>query len=268
MTPDSPQPNVPLRVELLFELPGTPEQVWQAIATANGINSWFLPTDLDEREGGKIVTHMGETDSPGTVTGYEPHRRFAYEEPDWAALAGQEGANVTPLATEFLIEAQSGGTCVLRVVSSAFGTGADWEQEFLDEMERGWRPFFDRLRLYLTHFAGQPVTPLEASRSIKGAQAGPVVAAMRRSLGVDEVGQTVEARGVSGTVEQVTEDGLLLRVSDPVPGLLAFTAWDTGEDESSAVVHGHLFSDAAPAFVERERPGWEEWLHGLEISAA
>ena len=35
-----------------------------------------------------------------------------YEEPDWAALAGHEGAPVTPLVTEFLVEAQSGGTCV------------------------------------------------------------------------------------------------------------------------------------------------------------
>jgi uncharacterized protein YndB with AHSA1/START domain len=268
MTPESTRPDVPLRIELTFELPGTPEQVWQAVATANGITSWFLPTDLEEREGGKIVTHMGETSSPGTVTGYEPPRRFAIEEPEWAAMAGQAGANVTPLATEFLIEARSGGTCVLRVVSSAFGTGADWEQEFLDEMEKGWRPFFDRLRLYLVHFAGQRVTPLEASRSVKGAQAAPVVAAMRRSLGVEQVGQQVEARGVSGTVEQIAEDGLLLRVSDPVPGLLGFAAWDTGEDESTAVIQGHLFSDAAPAFVERERPGWEDWLQSLEISAA
>ena len=31
-------PDVPLRMELTFELPGTPEQVWDAIATANGIS--------------------------------------------------------------------------------------------------------------------------------------------------------------------------------------------------------------------------------------
>ena len=53
-------PNVPLRLEMTFELPGTPEQVWDAIATANGISSWFMPTDLEERDGGTIVTHMGE----------------------------------------------------------------------------------------------------------------------------------------------------------------------------------------------------------------
>lgn len=259
------RPDVPLRMELTFALPGTAEEVWRAIATANGITSWFLPTDLDEREGGSIVTHMGESESPGTVTGWEPPRRFAYEEPDWAALAGHEGAPVTPLATEFLIEAQSGGTCVLRVVTSAFGMGADWEQEFFEEMEKGWLPFFDRLRLYLTHFPGQRVTPLEASHTVKGGS-GPVLAAMRRALGVEEVGQYVDARGLAGQVERIGESDLLLRVTDPVPGFLGFAAWDTPEGEVSAVVQGQLFSDAAPALVERERPGWQEWLRTLEIS--
>ncbi|MGH8827585.1 MAG: hypothetical protein ACRDVZ_08320 [Jiangellaceae bacterium] len=56
-------PDVPLRMEFSVELPGSPEQVWNAIATADGISSWFLPTDLESRLGGAIVTHMGETSS-------------------------------------------------------------------------------------------------------------------------------------------------------------------------------------------------------------
>ena len=193
----TPNPNVPLRLEMTFELPGTPEQLWDAIATAQGISAWFMPTDLDERVGGTIVTHMGEDSSPGTVTGWDPPLRFAVEEPEWAALAGHAGESVTPLATEFLIEARSGGTCVLRVVTSAFGTGADWEQEFFEEMEKGWRPFFDRLRLYLAHFPGQRATPLDLIHTVKG-RAGPVFAAMRQSLGLAEVGQSVDARGLTG----------------------------------------------------------------------
>jgi uncharacterized protein YndB with AHSA1/START domain len=260
-------PGVPLRLEMTFELPGTPEQLWQAIATAHGISAWFLPTDLDEREGGTVEFHMGETSSRGVVTGWDPPLRVAYEEPDWAALAGHEGESVTPLATEFLIEARSGGTCVLRVVSSAFGTGADWEAEFFDEMEKGWRPFFDRLRLYLTHFPGQQATPLDVSHTLKG-RAGPVFAAMRQSLGLAEVGQSVEARGLTGTVQRIGPEDALLRVTDPVPGFLALAAWDSSEDEVSAVVQAQLFSADAPALVERERPGWQEWLQTLAISAA
>jgi uncharacterized protein YndB with AHSA1/START domain len=264
MTPD---PTVPLRLEMTFELPGTPEQLWQAIATAQGINAWFIPTDLDEREGGTIVFHMGEESSPGTVTGWDPPLRFAVEEPEWAALAGHAGESVTPLATEFLIEARSGGTCVLRVVSSAFGTGADWEAEFFEEMEKGWRPFFDRLRLYVTDFLGQRATSLEVSHTLKG-RAGPVFAAMRQSLGVAEVGQSLEARGLTGTVQRLDAEDALVRVTDPIPGFLAFRAWDSSEDEVSAIVQAQLFSDDAPALVERERAGWQEWLRALAIPAA
>ena len=152
-------------------------------------------------------------------------------------------------------------------MTSAFGTGADWEEEFFDEMEKGWRPFFDRLRLYLAHFPGQQATPLEVSHTLKG-RAGPVFAAMRQSLGLAEVGQSVEARGLTGTVQRIGAEDALLRVTDPVPGFLAFAAWDSSEDEASAVVQAQLFSEDAPALVERQRPGWQEWLQTLAIPAA
>jgi hypothetical protein len=31
-------------VQVEVEVPGTPEQVWQAIATGPGVSSWFVPT--------------------------------------------------------------------------------------------------------------------------------------------------------------------------------------------------------------------------------
>jgi uncharacterized protein YndB with AHSA1/START domain len=260
-------PDVPLRIELSFELPGSPAQVWDAVATANGISSWFLPTDLEEREGGVVRFHMGpDASSEGTVTGWDPPVRLTYEEPEWAALTGHEGASVTPLVTEFLVESQSGGTCVVRVVSSAFGSGDDWEQEFFDEMERMWLPFFDRLRLYLTHFPGQRVTFLEVSTDFPGAPE-PVLSAMRQALGAAEVGQRLEARGVTGRVEEIGDVQLLLRLTDPIPGLLAFVAVDKGDGVATASVQGHLFSEDAPAYVEREQPAWKDWLDGLAIPA-
>jgi uncharacterized protein YndB with AHSA1/START domain len=75
-------------VHLEFEVPGTPEQVWQAIATGPGISSWFAPAEVEEREGGAVAFHLGPgMDSAGIVTGWEPPRRFAYEERDWAPNA-------------------------------------------------------------------------------------------------------------------------------------------------------------------------------------
>src|SRR4029077_10678621 len=114
-------PNVPLRLAFDIEVPGTPEQVWAAIATAAGQSAWFLPTDSDERAGGRQVVHMGAEDAPADITAWEPPRRLAYEE-DLTALLGKPGAAITPVTTEPLVEARSGGSCVVRVVSSAFGS--------------------------------------------------------------------------------------------------------------------------------------------------
>jgi uncharacterized protein YndB with AHSA1/START domain len=75
-----------------IEVPGTPEEVWAAIATGPGIACWFVPAEVDERVGGEIVTHHGPYgDSKGVVTAWEPPRRFAYEEADWAEGARVEG---------------------------------------------------------------------------------------------------------------------------------------------------------------------------------
>lgn len=264
MTP----PDVPLRLEFSVEVPGTPEQVWAAIATADGISSWFLPTDVEPRLGGTIVTHMGDTSSTGRVTGWEPAHRFAYEEPGWAASIDHPEATVTPLVSEFLIEAQSGGTCVVRVVSSAFGTGADWEQESLYNMARYWRPYFEHhLRQYLGRFAGQRATTLEIDVDLAG-QAHSVRRAIERELGITEVGQALDVLGVTGRVERVGDPYILVSVTDPVPGFLSFSAMDKDDIEqmASAQVAGWLFGADAPAYVERETSALTDWLKHLTVS--
>ncbi len=256
--------DVPLRIAFSVEVPGTAEQVWAAIATADGISSWFLPTDVDEREGGAIVVHMGETDSPGSITGWDPPRRLEYAEPEWAALFGRDVDSVTPLVSEFLVEARSGGTCLVRVVSSAFGTGADWEQEFMTEIAKEWRPFFeDNLRLYLTHFPGQRARSLEVSADVAGAPDG-VLRAMREALGAEVVGAPVDARGITAMVERIGDNNVFLRLSAPVPGYLGFTAFSKDDGLTTAAVQGWLFSSDAPGFVAREQPAWKAWLEGLK----
>jgi uncharacterized protein YndB with AHSA1/START domain len=261
-------PDVPLRFEFSIEVPGTPEQVWDAIATANGISSWMMPTDLDEREGGVVVFHMGpDVSSEGTVTGWEPPRRVVYEEPDWAGLDGEDSRTVTPMVTEFLVEAKSGGTCVVRVVSSAFGTGADWEQEFFDGMAHGWISMFEHLRLYLTHFPGQRVTPLEATVELPGTDEAAIVA-ICSALGVRPQGEDMDIRGAAAHVERVGDDNVLLRLTAPVPGLLGFYAFGGSGGVSMVRVAGYLFSDDAPAYAERERPAWQAWLDNLKADSA
>jgi uncharacterized protein YndB with AHSA1/START domain len=252
-----------------FELAASPEQVWDAIATAEGISSWFLPTELDGREGGAMVTHMGEdASSPGEVTGWDPPRRLVYSEPDWAALTGHEGADVTPLVSEFLVEAQSGGTTVVRVVSSAFGTGAQWEQEFFDGMRAGWEPFFSHLELYLTDFAGQYAAFMEAGLVRETGSSEQLWRAMSSDLGLpDQVGKPVELRGMTGSLRRLQNRHALVRVTDPYPGYAALWCEDTPDGGWFAQVHAYLFHPDAGNYVEREQPGWKAWLGGLEESA-
>ena len=169
--PDQPD-RVEHRMERTLEVTATPEQVWDAIATADGIASWMVPTRLDPQIGGEVSFDLGDFTSTGVVTGYAPNQRFAYEEPwpiadqiedipagmvKWFDTIGvplsqvyEDLAAVTPIATEFLVEAASGGSCVIRVVTSAYGSGADWENEFFAEMVAGWAEMLDQLVKHLT----------------------------------------------------------------------------------------------------------------------
>lgn len=256
--------DVPYRLEFSVEVPGTPEQVWQAIATAKGMTAWFLPTELEEREGGSLHFSMGpEMGSDGQVVRWDPPHRIVYEE-DWAALMGKDPDALSPLTSEFVVEATSGGTCVVRVTSSGFGRGDEWEQEWWDTLGPGWMPFFDNLRLYLAHFAGQEAIRFEASASLPG-DADALWSTMRDELGLADAGAPVDARGATGTVERVGERQALLRLTSPVPGMLDVYVW-AGEDGASIVgLRAYLFSADAAEYARREEPAWQAWLQGLTV---
>ena len=140
--PDQPD-RVEHRMERSYEVAATPEQVWDAIATADGISAWMVPTRLDPQIGGAVSFDVGSFWSHGIVTDYAPTTRFAYAEP-WPTT-DHDLSSVTPIATEFLVESVAGGSCVIRVVSSSYGTGADWEKEFFSEMVAGFGEMLDKL---------------------------------------------------------------------------------------------------------------------------
>jgi uncharacterized protein YndB with AHSA1/START domain len=255
-------PNVPHRFEFSVELPGTAEQVWQAIATGPGLTAWYMPSDVEEHVGGAVVIHMGETDAPGRVGEWEPPHRLVIEEPDWAALAGQAGADVTPLVTEYLIEAASGGTCVLRVVSSAFGTGADWEREFFEQAEHYWRPMFEHLRLYLDHFPGQTASLVDIGAAVPSSTSD-VLAALRAKLGASAVGDRVDVHGAAGEVAKMSDLGVLVRLTEPRAGYESLYVFPADDDSSYAGVRGYLFGDGAATLAAEREAAWKEWLDQL-----
>src|SRR5467141_2643111 len=118
-------------IQVEVEVPGTPEAVWQAIATGPGVSSWFVPAEVEERVGGAVTLHFGPgMDSLATITAWEPPVRFAKESKGW-------GPGAPPVATEWTVEARSGGKCIVRVVQSLFASNDDWDDQ-LNSVESGW----------------------------------------------------------------------------------------------------------------------------------
>jgi uncharacterized protein YndB with AHSA1/START domain len=51
----------PFEIELHTELPATSEQVWEAIATGPGIDSWFMGrNEVEPLEGGRVTMETGD----------------------------------------------------------------------------------------------------------------------------------------------------------------------------------------------------------------
>jgi uncharacterized protein YndB with AHSA1/START domain len=258
MTPqDGPDARV-VRVEI--EVPGTPEEVWEAIATGPGLECWFVPADVEGREGGTITTDHGPFGkSTGTVTAWEPPHRFAYEEREWHP----DEPGVPPWATEILVEARSGGTCVVRLASGLFSNAADWADE-IDPTEDGWRQGMRNLRTYMTHFRGQRCSSLFVL-SETSAPPGSAWKAVAEGLGLagasegDVVETAPGAPRVRGVVESVEERGIVVRSEEPAPGLVELFAFDF-KGPTLIFVRGYLYGDAGPGAAEREEPVWREWL--------
>lgn len=136
------------------ELDASPEQVWEAIATGPGIDSWFMGrSEVEPREGGTVRTRFGNYTPESTVTAWEPLKRFA--------CRSREAEDGRFIAYEFLIEGRDGGSTVLRTVTSGFLPGDDWETEY-DAMTKGGELFFRTLVQYLAYFSGRIATPITA----------------------------------------------------------------------------------------------------------
>jgi uncharacterized protein YndB with AHSA1/START domain len=252
-------------VEAEVEVPGTPEEVWQAIASGPGISSWFVPTELDGRVGGSTTSHFapdGSMDSLATITAWEPPHRFVAESRD---DMGPDGPTV---ATEWSVAARAGGQCVVRVVHSWFASSDAWDEQF-EGHTYGWLSFFRVLRAYLEHFRGQP----GASFQVMGVAPEPkeaVWAALLAALGLTgaEVGQRVatvaSAPPLTGTIEFAGQpfwpEELLLRIDEPVPGIAHIVPHPMG-GQIYLTLRFYLFGNRAEDGVARAEPQWREWLN-------
>jgi uncharacterized protein YndB with AHSA1/START domain len=234
-----------------FELPqealveATPEEVWEAISTGPGIDSWFMGRNEVAR--GVVSTAFGGMDLPAsTVTAAEPPHRFAH-----TSGTAEDGRFV---AYEFLIEGRDRASTTVRMVTSGFLPGDDWETEF-EAMTGGLAMFFATLVEYLGHFAGRPATPLT--------EFGPPVTDWPRAweilyaeLGHPSAGDKVRfapagLAPVEGVVYHLGPQTLGVRSDD---ALYRFLQGMGG----TMIASHHLFGA-----TENQGPAWHTWLHRL-----
>ncbi len=131
-------------IDRSVEVPGTPDEVWAAIATGPGIASWFVPHEVEEGAGGAVSVDFGDLGAgKASVVTWEPPHRVVF---------ASEGERA--LAYAWTVEAKDGGTCVVRLVNSGFGPGQEWDADY-DGMSEGWKLFLENLRLHRTYFPGR-----------------------------------------------------------------------------------------------------------------
>jgi uncharacterized protein YndB with AHSA1/START domain len=245
-----------------FEVAGTPEEVWQAIATGPGVSSWFVPTEFEERDGKPVAmkVHFGAwPEMRSEITAWDAPRMFATTADGW--LPGSP-----PIASEWIVEARAGGKCVVRIVQSLFASTDDWDMQ-LESAKTGFASFLKILEITLAYFRGQRTATQHLQAPAPGTDAESW-AALTAALGLKgmKVGQRFTAPagapGLSGVVEYATEDPFdaILRLDQPAPGVaaLGIAGMPGGPYQLAMILHLH--GDQAAETLARETPRWQAWF--------
>jgi uncharacterized protein YndB with AHSA1/START domain len=240
----------PFEIELETALPASPEQVWEAIATGPGIDSWFMGrNDVAAHEGGIAAMETGPHREEALITAYEPGKRFATR-----TRTGEDGRF---MAFEYLIEGREGGSTVLRVVHSGM-LGDDWQDEY-DALRRGWPFHLGTLHQYLEHFPGRTGVPVFAVMPTGERPAPEVRATLAGALALP-VPVTAGARAhaapaglpeLDGEVVWADDERFELRTAD---GLYTFH-----HAPGIALMFHHLFG----ADTDGAENAWQQWLTAL-----
>jgi len=248
-------------VQVEVEVPGTPEEVWQAIATGPGISSWLVPAEFEVRDGTPVAVKLNfgpGMESTSAVTAWEPPHKWANQSDGWVPGS-------PPIANEWSVEARGGGVCLVRIVQSLFSSTDEWDNQ-LEGAEDGWPGFLRTLLIYLTHFRGQRSTVMKWMVPAAGTEAEAwealTVALGLKSLSVGQRWMApADVPAISGMVEYVSQSpyDALLRVDKPGPGIAALGAVNCG-GQSMVALCFYLYGDQAAGTVAHETPHWEAWF--------
>ncbi len=227
----------------------TPDEVWAAITSGPGVDSWLMgSTDIDSDSKTSTFTMFGET-ARSNITAWEPGHRYATQE--------DPNPDGTFMAFEWLIESRDGGGAVVRFVHSGM-LGENWEAEY-NGLSVGDQAYLTKLAVYLAHFA-----PRTATNSLF--LPGPVTtdswAAMTAAVGAG-------ADAADGQPARLSVPGI-----EPVDGTVEFVFPPSfvgmrTDDAMYVLIHGYndMVFATAHYFDDRDRSteteAWQNWLSGL-----
>ena len=221
-----------------IELPASPEQVWDAVATAAGNAAWLFPNEIDP-DGAKV---------------WDPPHHFAVrmEQGDWFN------------ALEFVIEGRGGGTSLLRYVHSGIFV-EDWDTQY-DAVQQHTDFYLHTLSEYLEHFNGRTASYVGGG---PGGLQGPPESAtpdgfhrLQQALGLE--GQPAEGDAVrlapqglapvDGVVDYLRPNFMGIRTADALYRFFGRNAF--GSPVGMSI---HVFSgDVDPQETEH---AWQGWLN-------
>jgi hypothetical protein len=226
------------------ELPGTPDAVFQAVATGEGNASWLFPVEVAPGEG-------AETSDGGKVTAWDPPNRFTVR---------VEGPDGWFNQLDYRIEAHGNGA-TLRYVHSGVFDDANWDDQY-DAVNSHTDFYLHTLGQYLAHFSPRTATYVGGGPGgISGPEASMTPDAfttLQRALGVPDdasEGDTVRLANddVDGIIDYRTEHFLGIRTGDALYRFFGRNAF--GGPVGMSI---HHFGDGVDA--EKTGADWAGWL--------
>jgi hypothetical protein len=217
------------------DLPGTPEQVWEAISTEAGLASWLFPEGVGEG-----------------VQVWEPPHRLAVR------AEGEGWFN----ALEYTVEGRAGGA-TLRYVHSGIFDDAGWDDQY-DAVSQHTDFYLHTLGQYLAHFAPRTASYVgDVPGGINGPEASMAPDGFERlkaALGVDRASEddrvTVDIGGrLEGVVDYARGNFLGIRTGD---GLYRFFGRNAFGGPVGLALHDFGGGDAA-----QRKQALQTWLNGI-----
>lgn len=233
------------------ELPATPAEVWDAVATGPGLCSWLFPFEVEPGEGGVLRLSVQQYTEESEITAWEPGVRLAVQ--------SEENPDGTVMSYEYLIEGGDDGATQLTFVHSGrLGDGwGEAGEEYESTTSHGWDQYLHTLDQYLRYFRGRHAVYVVAVGPQDRTDAWPRLATALELSDVPRTGDQIRlpdgTAGVADYVVPPAEHGFFLGVRTD-DALYRFH----GRPDGGVDVENHLFAENVDQ-RQAER-FWTDWL--------